>query len=925
MPNTFNIMKMKQSYFFLTAICLFFISASRVEAQELVRTPHASMWMQAPATGSTQVAYQFAGEGKEIRLRWGMDTAWNDGNNVRRGAIHIGKENLTYGRLSFQPTDSVGDDLVLSSAQQRALQQRVNNFRAIGTTKVLLNADPYDPDKLAKYYYGKPKNWYNVIKATTIAAQNLGMTIEAIAPMNEPDYTYNGQGTKADFLAVVKLLRADPFFDDIRISAGNTLNTDGAAEWYNYMKPYVNEGNTHQLAGSFDNYAKFFTTVRADGNIATADELHNTMEAFVGAEYGLQNGIWWGFDGVCRGRYCQATSGGVRLGYGENRPNWTAGCVYRLPDGSVDAFLGSSERQGNPTNFEIVCLDRDVFYDGYGPVRTYSRNIPGGPAGSYGDVGERSNAECVIHITEGADVADGPIQDGVYYIMNTRTRKAMSTQSNAAAGANVMVTVQASSPRQDELWAVEAVPPTVGGDFSYFYLTNKQGDRLLDVKNSNLNNNGDIIAYPGGKGIIEQWHFIYAGGGDYFIQSRYSGLFLGTSSTSDRVTQQTFRANNRYLRWRLVPEGAKCETTAPAAPAGVKAVPQSASVLLSWEPNTEADLATYTILRGEATSASETGDNWKTIGHQITATQFVDNSCEAGKAYLYKILAVDKAGNRSKDSELVPAQTLNGQPSLVAHYSFDSSTLDNTENLFDAVPDGTLTYLTTATNCKEGAGSMALTKGRYVLLPHEVGNQREMTLSMWVRWYSGNANEHMLDFGCGPDQCYYLTPRNGSGRTEFVIKKGDEEQKVICTSGMAKSSWRHVAVTIAANESGKSSVRVYVNGELKGSSDDFTLTPADIRPGLCFLGRNQTGTSSTEGYFDDLRIYNYALSPEDVVAVMNGLPTGIAASPAATSSPVVATEYYTLDGLRRTSPSHGVFIEKQHRADGSVTTRKVVR
>ena len=101
MPNSFNIMKMKHSYFFLTAICLFFISASRVEAQELVRTPHASMWMLAPETGSTQVAYQFAGEGKEIRLRWGMDTAWNDGNNVRRGAIHIGKENLTYGRLSF--------------------------------------------------------------------------------------------------------------------------------------------------------------------------------------------------------------------------------------------------------------------------------------------------------------------------------------------------------------------------------------------------------------------------------------------------------------------------------------------------------------------------------------------------------------------------------------------------------------------------------------------------------------------------------------------------------------------------------------------------------------------------------------------------------------------------------------------------------
>ena len=251
---------MKRFFTLSTLSLLVFVTAM---AQKLTRIPNSSMWMLAPFVGATQVPYDYDGDGIEYRVRWGMDTAWNDRNNIVRGTYHIGRENLSYGRVSFQPTDSVGDDLKLSNAQQRNLNSRINNMKRTGVTSILLNSDPNDPDKLAKYYYGKPKNWYNMIKATAIACQQQGMTVEAIAPMNEPDYTYNGQGTKEHFRQVVKLMREDPFFDNIRICAGNTLNPDPALEWYNYMKPYVDEGNTHQLAGSFDNYAKFFQTGNA--------------------------------------------------------------------------------------------------------------------------------------------------------------------------------------------------------------------------------------------------------------------------------------------------------------------------------------------------------------------------------------------------------------------------------------------------------------------------------------------------------------------------------------------------------------------------------------------------------------------------------------------------------------------------------------
>ena len=78
-------------------------------------------------------------------------------------------------------------------------------------------------------------------------------------------------------------------------AGGNTLNCDEALPWYNALKDYLDEGNTHQLAGSFDNYALFFQTVKNDGKVVTADELHNVGEAIVGVEYGMENGIWWSF------------------------------------------------------------------------------------------------------------------------------------------------------------------------------------------------------------------------------------------------------------------------------------------------------------------------------------------------------------------------------------------------------------------------------------------------------------------------------------------------------------------------------------------------------------------------------------------------------------------------------------------------------
>ena len=90
------------------------------------------------------------------------------------------------------------------------------------------------------------------------------------------------------------------------------------------------------------------------------------------------------------------------------------------------------------------------------------------------------------------------------------------------------------------------------------------------------------------------------------------------------------------------------DTYPPAAPKGLSGVASEGAISLIWEPNSEKDLAGYLVLRGVPP-----GDNVETLAPvtpaPIQATIFND-AVPAGVRYVYAIVAVDTAGNRSAPS-----------------------------------------------------------------------------------------------------------------------------------------------------------------------------------------------------------------------------------------------------------------------------------
>lgn len=87
----------------------------------------------------------------------------------------------------------------------------------------------------------------------------------------------------------------------------------------------------------------------------------------------------------------------------------------------------------------------------------------------------------------------------------------------------------------------------------------------------------------------------------------------------------------------------------PAAPGDLVAVAVPGAVNLLWEPSPASDVVGYLVLRAEAGSATLT----PLMTTPVTAPSYRDASATTGVRYVYAVVAVDGAGNRSTESNRV--------------------------------------------------------------------------------------------------------------------------------------------------------------------------------------------------------------------------------------------------------------------------------
>ena len=793
---------------------------------------------------------------------WGLDTCWASYDNMRRGLIFMGTNNVNLVRVGFV-VDAPLTNNDLSATQKAALQNHANlASMATAATRWDMNI----VGDVNAWYKPNPATWADTVypdrwAAAIIAAQRYyRRSIWMVEGFNEPDYGYGqswgwGEGSPQNLYDIFGYLQASTNFPGTRMAAGSTLGTDDSLTWFNATSLRATIGTTHCLSGSAANYAAFLQRVTASNALPVNPELHNVVEAIIGANCGLKGGIWWGTAEKARGDFVKACQG-QRLSYAEDLPKWTAAAVYRGTGGVVQGFVGASERMATTTSYRFFSRDRDVFYDGYGPQRDFTVTIPGGTGYATAD---QRNAETVVNITWGADVP--PPVNGRYVVVARHSTKVMEVASASTGnGANIQQNAYTGGTHQQ--WDIVPLPSTNGGDYSFFTVKPVHSGKSADVNNWSYDAGANVHQWENTGNPNQQWFLDYAGNGFFYIRSRWSGLYLdvgGASTANGANIQQWSGTGGLNQQLRLIPVGAAVEFTAPLAPTGLTATANALSVQLNWAASAAADLAGYTVLR-----ATNAGGPYEIVARGLTATNFTDKSANVPRTFFYVVRAVDRSLNTSGNSTPASA-TPTCAPTLVARYAFDGSVADTSGNANNPiVTNGSPSFVAG----RYGSALDLDGASQYLMLPANLfASVTNFTIALWVNWDGGNAWQRILDCGNDTSQYLFLTPNSGSNLRFAITTNGPGAEQILQAPPLPVGQWQHLTVTRNGT-----TARLYTNGVL-AAAGTVTIPPASFNPVLNYVGRSQFAADPLfNGRLDELFLYNYALTATEIARLMTNRP-----------------------------------------------------
>jgi hypothetical protein len=162
--------------------------------------------------------------------------------------------------------------------------------------------------------------------------------------------------------------------------------------------------------------------------------------------------------------------------------------------------------------------------------------------------------------------------------------------------------------------------------------------------------------------------------------------------------------------------------------------------------------------------------------------------------------------------------------------------------------------------------------GSYVRLPigETLGRLNRCTIEGWVIWGSfQNPWSRIFDFGNDTLEYMFLAPRNGSNhRVRFAATVGgfaDEEQTTAALR-FPVEKYVHFAVVMDADIG---YTALYLNGQAAAFTFFTQFSPSDMAAPTQnnYLGRSQYPADPYFfGFYDEFRIYDNPLSPDEVFA-----------------------------------------------------------
>jgi hypothetical protein len=219
---------------------------------------------------------------------------------------------------------------------------------------------------------------------------------------------------------------------------------------------------------------------------------------------------------------------------------------------------------------------------------------------------------------------------------------------------------------------------------------------------------------------------------------------------------------------------------------------------------------------------------------------------------------------------------------LIAWYQCESAAGASGTILSDSTTHGNHATLATATGGAQGSSFatgkvgnalyLSLANKGYVAMPAGLlADACEFTIATWVYINSNvNAWTRIWDFGQDTTTYMFLTPitnLDNFARFGISVNGNQHEQGIKAQAAVPTLKWTHVAFVL-----GSSGGTLYFDGAPVGANASIALRPADLgRTVNNYIGRSQFSDDPfLDGDIDEFRIYNRALSPEEIQELANG-------------------------------------------------------
>jgi len=139
-----------------------------------------------------------------------------------------------------------------------------------------------------------------------------------------------------------------------------------------------------------------------------------------------------------------------------------------------------------------------------------------------------------------------------------------------------------------------------------------------------------------------------------------------------------------------------------------------------------------------------------------------------------------------------------------------------------------------------------------------------MTISTWIKPNTISNGSHAA---IGKNSPYILWINNSGGNYRvfsFIQKNSTWYGAFSSDNSITLGKWQHVVVTYDGTNR-----KTYINGSQSGVSDTQISGNIDISNANITIGQDYN-TRFFDGQIDDVRIYNYALTSEQIKTLYNG-------------------------------------------------------